>query len=449
MGDAADKLLSHMETHSGYDLPYEEISDLQIKAINERLQERIDKIKIVSMRARDCGVSEVSSLEDAVPLLLPHTAYKSYPESFLLNRKWDKLTKWLGSVSTYPTTNTNLDNITGVDEWIDRLQEAGHFVSCSSGTTGKSAMMNMTARDIEFGQKDLVNAVCWGAGIKNDRSWRMVSSAPVAQVPKNTAMGLSLFNAFARTDVAPISFPVPPITVGSLTDMVVMRKKIADGTARPDEIAGFERVSTERQNVMDKALDACVEALIAARNEKLLFMGYWGGHYALAKAVRDRGLDGKDFSPENAIFVSGGLKRAQLPDDYREFVYETFNVRPKHTFMSYGMQEIQTNMPRCQEGGRYHIPAWLVCLPLTENGDELLPIGKESLQGRAAFFDLSLDGRWGGIISGDRIEVDYSLCVCGAKSPSISDNIVRYADLSGDDKIGCAGTVDSYVRGIS
>lgn len=449
MGEAADKLLGHMETCTGYDLPYEETRDLQVRAINERLQEQVDGIKIVSMRAQDCGVKEVRSLEDAVPLLLPHTAYKSYPESFLLGQKWDKLTKWLGTVSATPTTNTNLENISGIDEWIDRLQEAGHFVSCSSGTTGKSAMLNMTAGDIEFGQKDLVTAVCWGAGIHNDQSWRMVSSAPVAQVPKNTAMGLSLFNAFARTDAMPISMQVPPITVGSLTDMVVMRKKIADGTALPEEIAEFEKVASERQSVMDRALDTCVDALIEAKDEKLLFMGYWGGHHALARAVRERGLGEKDFNPENAIFVSGGLKRAQLPGDYREFVYETFNIQPKHTFMSYGMQEIQTNMPRCQQGGRYHIPAWLVCLPLNENGDELLPVGDTPVTGRAAFFDLSLEGRWGGVISGDRIEVDFSPCACGARSPSISDNIARYADLSGDDKIGCAGTVDSYVRGVS
>lgn len=449
MGKAADDLLNHMESRTGYDLPYEEVRHLQVQAINERLQENIDKIKIVTMRAQDCDVSEVRSLEDAVPLLLPHTAYKSYPESFLLGQKWDKLTKWLGTVSATPTSNTDLKDISGVDEWIDRLQEAGHFVSCSSGTTGKSAMLNMTAKDIEFGQKDLVNAVCWGAGINNDQSWRMVSSAPVAQVPKNTAMGLSLFNAFARTDVMPISLQVPPITVGSMTDMVVMRKKITDGSALPEEIAEFENVSAERESVMAKAMDTCVDTLIASKDEKLMFMGYWGGHFSLAKAVRDRGLDGKDFNPENAIFVSGGLKRAQLPDDYREFVYETFNIRPERTFMSYGMQEIQTNMPRCQEGGRYHVPAWLVCLPLNENGDELLPIGDKPITGRAAFFDLSLEGRWGGVISGDCIEVDFSPCACGAKSPSISDNIARYADLSGDDKIGCAGTVDSYVRGIS
>ncbi len=65
------------------------------------------------------------------------------------------------------------------------------------------------------------------------------------------------------------------------------------------------------------------------------------------------------------------------------------------------------------------------------------------------FFDLSVDGRWGGVITGDRISIDFSPCACGARSPSIRDDITRYADLEGDDKIGCAGTVDAYVRGMS
>ena len=64
-------------------------------------------------------------------------------------------------------------------------------------------------------------------------------------------------------------------------------------------------------------------------------------------------------------------------------------------------------------------------------------------------FDLSLDGRWGGVISGDKVSIDFSPCACGAKGPSIRDNVVRYADLEGDDKIGCAGTIDAYVRGLS
>ena len=89
-------------------------------------------------------------------------------------------------------------------------------------------------------------------------------------------------------------------------------------------------------------------------------------------------------------------------------------------------------------------------LPLDKAGEKLVPgVGGGPLEGRAGFFDLSIDGRWGGVISGDHIEVDYRPCACGAKSPSISDNIYRYSDLKGDDKIACSGTIDAYVRGIS
>jgi len=449
MGKAIDSLMRHHENGTGYDQPLEQIQDLQIQAMNERLQEQAGRIKLVSMRAEDCDINEISSMQEAVSLLLPHTAYKSYPEAFLLKQKWDKLTKWLGDVSANPTNNVNLEGINDIDEWIERLQDAGHFTSCSSGTTGKPAILNLSGEDIAFGQRDLVNAICWGSDITNDQSWRMVSAAPVAAAPKNTAMGASLFEAFALRDAAPIAMKVPPMTVGSIMSMIAMRKKIADGTAPPDELAEFEKTSTERQRAMDTALETCVEELIASRDTKSMFMGMWSGQYALAKMVRDRGFSAKDFHPDNAIFVSGGLKRAQLPEDYREFVYETFNIRPANLFMSYGMQEIQSVMPRCKEGGRYHIPAWLVCLPLNENGDELLPMGEGRVEGRAAFFDLAMQSRWGGIISGDKIEIDYNPCNCGAQSPSISDTITRYADLKGDDKIGCSGTVDSYVRGTS
>jgi hypothetical protein len=153
------------------------------------------------------------------------------------------------------------------------------------------------------------------------------------------------------------------------------------------------------------------------------------------------------------MFVGGGLKREQLPPDYREFVCETFNIEPKRNFQLYGMQELGSVKVRCFEGGRYHLPPWMVCLPLNKEADALLPTGADGSWGqvecRGGFFDLSMDGRWGGVITGDRIEVDFSPCACGAASPSIRDNIVRYADLEGDDKIGCAGTIDAYVRGMS
>jgi len=454
LGNNCDKLMSTAGTAQAY-APYEEVRDIQVAAIAERLAEQGERIKLVKLRAADAGVTEVKSLEDVVPLLLPHTAYKSYPENFLTEKKWDRLTKWLGTVSAHPTDNVDLSGVEDIDDWVAACGRAGHHVSCSSGTTGKSAMLVASQADLDFAAKDGVAAVQWGSDIRaGDMRTTAGAAGAVAYTPRNTAMGMAMMGAFVDPAAPRFNSGLPPVTIGSMTKMITLRKAIADGSAKPGEIAEFEAESAGRQQALDAAQEGAVDDIIAKRDQRLYVTGMWGALYPFAEAVRARGYSAKDFHPENGVFLGGGLKRAKLPDDYREYVYETFNLHPRFIYQMYGMQEINTSMPRCQEAQRYHLPAWLVALPLNKDGDELATgFGAKSFQGkvegRAAFFDLSMDGRWGGVISGDRIEIDFGPCACGNASPSIKDDIARYADLEGDDKIGCAGTVDAYVRGLS
>jgi hypothetical protein len=446
---AVERLTRMVDAPDRYDYRADDLREMQVAALNERFQDRVGKIRLLKLRAEEAGITEIRAVEEVVPLLLPHTAYKSYPESFLMEEKWDKLSKWLDSVATYRVPPIAKSEIRDVDHWIAKLQESGHHVSCSSGTTGKSAMLVASDADMAWCKREAPQAYAWGSGVKLDRSRRMFGLAPVAKVPRNEATGEAYTAALQDPNFEPFRYPVPPITVGSLTQMVVARKKIADGTILPDELAEFERISAERAKAVENAVEITAKALIEARKDKIHVTGLWAGLYNVAKAVRDMGYSGKDFNPENSIYVGGGLKRAKLPDDYREFVYETFNIQPERNYQNYSMQELQSGMPRCQKGGRYHLPPWLVPLILDKSGDTLLPIERGEYEGRAAFFDLSLDGRWGGVISGDRVRIDFGPCACGAKSPSIHDSVARYADLEGDDKIGCAGTVDAYVRGLS
>jgi hypothetical protein len=53
------------------------------------------------------------------------------------------------------------------------------------------------------------------------------------------------------------------------------------------------------------------------------------------------------------------------------------------------------------------------------------------------------------VISGDKIRVTWEPCAFGVKSPSIADDIQRYADGASGDKIACSGAIDAYVRGVS
>jgi hypothetical protein len=448
MTEVAERLTAMMPERTGFDLPYSEVRQLQIAAINERFQSNVDRIKLLKHRADEAGITEIRQLEDVVPLLLPHTAYKSYPESFLANKRWDRLTKWLGTVSAYPTDNVDLAGVEDVDGWIAACEAAGHYVSCSSGTTGKPAMLPASRADLDFAGREGVEAVQWGSDMRVGDMRTMAGYGATAQTPRNSANGGSLMSAFVDVSkLRPSS--APPITIGSITRMIELRKAVAAGTAKPEQIAEFERESAMRQAALDGSLERAVENVIENRQDRLFIMAMWGPLYNLAEQVRSRGFTGKDFHPENGVFLGGGLKRAQVPANYKEFIFETFNLQPRFIYQMYGMQETQTSMARCQEGGRYHIPAWMVCLPLDKEGSSLLPIGEQEIEGRAAFFDISMDGRWGGVISGDRIEVDFSPCKCGSPSPSIRDNIARYADIEGDDKIACSGTIDAYVRGVS
>ena len=451
MSAAIEKLMSYVDAPDRFDHTAAELRATQIKALNERFQDRKDKIKLLRHRADEAGITEITSVEDMVPLLFPHTAYKSYPESFLMQEKWDRLTKWLGTVSPYPIEGIDLDGITDIDDWISRLAAKGYYISCSSGTTGKSAMLIAGEKDMDWSKLDTVQVFAWGSGVEPQANRYMVGCAPVATVPKNQTIGEAQKAAFSNPQWGRWNYPVPPITVGSLTKMVVMRKKMADGVALPQEIADFESTSAGRQQTLDDAITLTADNIIENRDKLLMVSGLWSGLYAVAKAVRDKGYSAKDFNPDNCIYVGGGLKRAQLPDDYKEFVHATFNINPARDFQNYSMQELNSGMPKCREGNRYHVPPWMVPMILNKDGDALEPydLNGGEIEGRAAFFDLSLDGRWGGVISGDKISLDYSPCACGNKGPSIRDNIARYADLEGDDKIGCAGTIDAYVRGVA
>ena len=430
--------------HSAADL-----RETQVAALDERFQERKERIKLLGHRAREAGVTEIRDREDMVPLLFPHTVYKSYPGSFLIEERWDRLGRWLGTVSPYPISPIEISDVTGIDDWVERLQAKGHYVSCSSGTTGKSAMLVASDRDMDWSRSDTVNVFSWGSGVLPTRDRRMMGLAPTAAVPKNQVIGEAQQAAFGDPAKQRFRLPIPPITVGSLTQMIVLRKKIADGTAPPEGLAEYEQTAKARQEALDRAMLAGAEALIRYRDEKLYISGLWNALYQVAKIVRDLGYSAKDFHPDNCIYVGGGLKRAQLPPDYREFVHQTFNIPVNRDFQNYSMQELNSGMPKCQQGDRYHVPPWLVPFILDEEGLTLLPHETGEIEGRAAFFDLSIDGRWGGVITGDKISLDFSPCACGGKGASVRNSIVRYADLQGDDKIGCAGTVDAYVRGLS
>jgi hypothetical protein len=446
-GSQVDRLVNLVDEENPFELSYDEVREAQLEAVNERFQSRVDKIKLLQNRAEEGGVSAVRSLDDIVPLLFAHTAYKSYPENWLMDAKWDRLGKWLDTVSTNRVAAMDTSAVAGLDDWLHLLEEHEHFVSCSSGTTGKCAMMNATRSDLAYAGRALLQQIIW-AGLNPQQDRLIISCGQVASTPRNTATGAPMYAALADPNLPPFRPDAPPITIGGITEMVVLRKKIADGTAQPADVAYYEEQAAKREKAIESVAEQAAEAIIANRHRKLHITGLFGPMYKVAAMLRDRGYSGKDFQ-ENSTFISGGLKRMAVPDNYQDIIFETFNITPERTCHSYGMQEINTTAPRCSHG-RYHMAPWVVLMLLDESGETLLPIPSSGeIEGRAAFFDLSMDGRWGGVISGDKIRATWDPCACGNRSPSIHPDIQRYADLASGDKIACSGTIDAYVRGVT
>jgi len=113
----------------------------------------------------------------------------------------------------------------------------------------------------------------------------------------------------------------------------------------------------------------------------------------------------------------------------------------------YGFNELTPLSVRC-EHGRYHIVPWSI--PLILDAQTNKPLPREGVQvGRGAFFDLAINGVWGGIVSGDRVEIDWNDCPCGRTTPHLADNIVRFGqEEGGSDKITCAATPQAHTEAL-
>jgi hypothetical protein len=97
--NAATTLLAEARCKNPYATAWQELLPVQLEALSERLAEYREHIAVLDRRAAESEVLSVDALAAAVPLLFSHTTYKSYPESFVRERRWERLNEWLGALS--------------------------------------------------------------------------------------------------------------------------------------------------------------------------------------------------------------------------------------------------------------------------------------------------------------------------------------------------------------
>src|SRR6516162_669330 len=448
MTSAIEHLVRLIGAKECFDIAPDELLPVQLEAATERLQSQSEAIPLLANRAESARLEKIKQPADLVPLLFAHTTYKTYAEGWLTERRWDRMGNWLATVSTRAAEGLDTDGVQTLDDWIKQLETVGHYLSCSSGTTGKPAMLSCTEGDIELSAKINIEALLWATGLRRGEDRKFLGLGPQFAAPREDAIRQAMVDAFSPR-YEPYQFgDGEPITVGSMVDIITLRRKLTDGTARPNEVAEFERIAGQRAADMDASAKKAIDAVIDARSLPLLATGMFATLYQIAEGIRAKGYGGDDFNPNNAMMVAGGLKGAALPPNYREYILETFNVAEDRLYHMYSMREINATFPLCH-AGRYHISPWVIMLPLDTGGEQLLDADGGEIESRAAFFDTSIAGRWGGVISGDKVRVSFAKCRCGHQGPTVGRDITRYADLPGGDKINCAGSIDAYVRGVA
>ncbi|HLY54570.1 MAG TPA: hypothetical protein VKS60_03370, partial [Stellaceae bacterium] len=163
-------------------------------------------------------------------------------------------------------------------------------------------------------------------------------------------------------------------------------------------------------------------------------------------AARSRGEPRRAvFSDDSVLQTGGGAKGMVPPADWKEVVAAFFGTK---IVMSYGMTELNGFSLQCDHG-RYHVPPWVILTLLDPETSRPLP-GNGVRTGRAAYFDISMQGAWGGLITGDRVTADWDTsCACGRSSIHLAMDVERYSALQGgNDKITCAATPTAHAEAM-
>ena len=452
--------LNYVDRHydEGYALSPAELEDIHLAGLRKRFFALRPALPALAKLAADQGIREINTIDDAAPLLFPHTVYKSYPLSFLERGQFDKLTKWLGGLTTVDLSGVDLTGVETIDEWIARIEAATDInLIHTFGTTGKLSFLPRTKTQKRI--TATLNAHCIrdfkGANSGPDilkhhmplisPSYRHGASAIIRGM---NYMAVAYAGGY---DNALFLYPDAYFSADVISLAGRMRAAEARGEAgqvnlppaliaRRDEFAAREQ---GRAADMDRFFE---EARRRFGGQDVFLFAVWPILFEWAEEGLKRGMKGV-FGKNSILTTGGGSKGKVLPPDYKETIFEFLGF-DRH-FEFFGMSELMANAPRCG-ADHFHFPPVIVPYVLDPATGQPLPRrGKQT--GRLALMDLLPDSYWGGLVSGDEVTMGGfdEPCACGRAGPYLEANIRRFSEAQGgDDKINCAGAPEAHDKAM-
>ena len=139
------------------------------------------------------------------------------------------MNRWLDSTSAQ-RVDVDVTGVTGVDEWMERLAAAGHFITSSSGTTGKSSFLHKSQADLDSSTAGMLSMLTKPASMRTTAGNDQPRSQHGGR--RSSHAGRRVATDFARPDnIAP--FPTPQATEGHhafMARMTGFRRAMAEGT---------------------------------------------------------------------------------------------------------------------------------------------------------------------------------------------------------------------------
>jgi len=430
-------------------LSVEAAEAVQLAAMNIRLAEQRQVNPVLAKLADTQGIRQLDSVNDIAPLLFEHTYYKSYPVSLLSKRRFDRLNQWLDGLTNYDISPVDVSHCQSIDDWLVTLQrETPLDPATSSGTTGTMSFFPKSKHDYTLtAQLQRVQILQQFGTEPTDRDLNdkihVINPFYKDGHSSTGRFGHYFVQALCKGDESYFHCAFP---YKMSADLLWLAARLRAAAARgdldrvdvPESLLARRGELEEMHSKMPALQKAFIENMLTELRGKRV---YAGGLTSMWYEIARKGLeDGyrSVLSPDSIVMGGGGAKGMVLPDDAEETILEFFGV--PRMISGYGMTEVNTQAMIC-EHDRYHFAPWLTVLVLDRDTGEAQP--RRGMQtGRAAFYDMTHDGTWGGIITGDRIAVGYDGdCPCGRSTVYVDGPIQRFSELEGgDDKITCAAT---------
>lgn len=451
----AQRWMADPYAHFGYhntaihSLERAEVEAVQLAAIRQRLAERRDQVQVLAKLADAQGIADVASLDALAPLLMPHDIYKSYPVSLLAKGRFDALNTWLSRLTRHDPTAVDVSTCDSIDSWLTKLRDETPLdVATSSGSTGTCSFFPKSKADYRVSVMGLRVQLAQAFG--SDPRPGDIADPIHAIVPlyrdghaSTGAFPKYIREAFCKGDDSKLH---TAFDFKISSDLMWLAARLRAAAAKGDAskvdvpaslLARREEWEKSQAEAPARQMDFIHRMVGELKGERVFAMGTSNMFYAVAKRGLEEGIRAS-FSPDSVLMGGGGAKGVPLPADLEEVICGFFGF--ERMTSGYGMTEMNSFSILC-EHDHYHMLPWVTVYQLDLDSGRPLP--RAGVQtGRAAFFDMTQDSTWGGLVTGDLVTIDWdNHCACGRKSVALAKKINRVSELQGgDDKISCAAT---------